>query len=310
MECLKGLIGITQNDCECLGDEIEEEFKTSLSGYYFDESAYSVDIRQWQEIVGCQDLSEKINGFINNAGQILFREISITLNRVHDVRDNIAKLSMGVIGSRLEQVKEGDEFIFMFSSVARGKGARFFIENIANSWTGDFDIEIESNEKDNERTSNIKVTVTALEDGTYIHTKSGCTSCPNSREKNQGFGLNLYKNGLLVKKSTAGFEFELSVNCTIEDAICQVMENKNQRKTLGAIIQKIAIREGLKYVKNTFNFDRFSVMNTEIREDDIHKLKAEYMRDINEWLLPNLKLDKTGCFPCDSSKGSIHKNWF
>src|SRR5690625_6669635 len=46
MECLKNIIGITRSYCNCPNID---KYRESESGYYFDESAYSYDMKQWEE---------------------------------------------------------------------------------------------------------------------------------------------------------------------------------------------------------------------------------------------------------------------
>src|SRR5690625_5266931 len=78
MECLKNIIGITRSYCNCPNID---KYRESESGYYFDESAYSYDMKQWEDVIGCQDLAETLYGFIKNANRKLKRELSISLNK-------------------------------------------------------------------------------------------------------------------------------------------------------------------------------------------------------------------------------------
>lgn len=308
MECLKDLIGITQSDCDC--PEIGALHKVSLSGYYFDKTAYSYDMRQWVEMFGCENVGVKINSFIENAHDILVRELSMAINERYEVLSDPVSVSFGKSASKTKTFSAGDQLRFMFSSIARGKGAMFNASIIDSNFPiGSVSIS-QTNNISNEGRNHIEVVVDVLQDIEIMNTRNDCGTCSGSTAKNNGFTINVYSNNNLVTKQLLGFKFELSVSCSIDSMICRLMESATSIKSLGAIVQKISIREGLKYIKNSYEFDRYTVMNVDVREDDIHKLKAEYLRDINSWLIPMLQLDKSICYPCGSEKNVIKKTWF
>ena len=302
MECLKNIIGITRSYCNCPNID---KYRESESGYYFDESAYSYDMKQWEDVIGCQDLAETLYGFIENANRKLKRELSISLNKDRNFNRNPIVQHIGKETNKDIKLKEGDEIVIRVKSKSRGAGAYLNIKDIVASDK----IEFEDIEKiDNNKANFIDIKGVVKEDVIIKDSTNGCSSC-NAR-KNNGITVTGYLNGVAKSRSLFGITFNAEINCSYENIICNALENVDVKEVIGIIVQKIAVREGLKYLMRSNNFNRYTVMNTQVREEDVHALKAEYMRDIREWLIPMLGLDSSFCFGCSTKKRKITKSWF
>lgn len=302
MECLENIIGVTRSHCNC--PQIDD-YRDSESGYYFDESAYSYDMRQWEDIIGCQDLSSTIKGFIDVAIEKIKREIAINLNEERNYKPTPISVQIGQsVGKRIK-LFAGDTIVIAVKSVARGKGAVLDIENLEV----DSNIQVDAIvSKSNAKTTTLNIVANVLNDVEVIDTKSGCSTCASGRK--DGISVTTYRNGNAVSRSTLGFVFDAVVRCSYENVLCGALKDEDTKKTIGAIIQKIAVSEGLKYLIRSNNFSRYTVMNMEVREEDVHKLKSEYTRDIKEWLIPTLGLGDSICFGCKTEKRKISKSWF
>lgn len=306
MECLDKLIGISQRDCNCPAIKGGKESK---SGYYFDESAYSFDLQQWVDVVGCEDVEDTINGFISNAKEILVREFSIKMNEGLNYKREPINVNFGELTGRKVSLKAGDEIVFLIQSKSRGAGAKMILEEF------DFDedyfqVTIAEREVENGKRAEVEIIVDVLQDVEMIDTKNSCSTCSSSIRKNKGISVTSYLNGNVKSRQMFGFNFDVSIKCSYRDVLCRALEDKEVEQTVGLILQKIAVREGLKYIVNSNDFDRYTVINTDIRTDNIHKLKAEYMRDIEEWLIPTLRIEDSFCFGCKNKKSRISKSWF
>lgn len=340
MDCLKNVIGITREPCECLEDDLPEDYSLSDSGLYMDELPEApLSLKSINSITDCgRDLGKiltnsrqqaiaefkrdlykhlqvrmvkKIKPFSGNVGGMVYG-INVNLNSTYaglmlqskNIRG--ASLMLNKIHVAFNASKTFDLYLYKVISGVPQLIQTFNLESQSSAW------------KDNVLVTPVELPLS--EDGLpvdyyFVYELDGQLPKDNSPSCNCGlkesdmqqyfvpkgiFGDDIHSLSNTTKYAN-GLVLSLEASCGNEGLICDSYTNNEFIQTA---VQWSILRKAVEIlifaILNSDEVNRYTMAKREQMTHNAYRLSKKFNNDV-QWISENINLKDSDCFTCNDA---------
>lgn len=330
-ECLEGLVGLSQSDCDCYNSELTPELKESSFGLFIDDLE-GIDMELIKNAIGCGDTLLKNFSKIY-ASSVIHFESDLQVAISESFRQRFKPYNGRIGEKKYDRPLAASSLVGLKLSTANVDGASIVVKSLDLYFNaaGTINLQVYKNE---EHLTDLDIAINVVEGKTFFEfpnpiklpiVESGVrndyyfvyapgTLLPMNNKLSCGCaGIETIRNKFLKpygvqgasfeSLTTANYAFGLSLNalisCSVDNMLCDfALDDMFQRRIAMALWYKLGVLTIEKlFSSREINFDTFS--DREYLYTRKKKFESNY-KNIILWLSENTNIQNSDCFICNS----------